>query len=393
MTMDTYEFLARHAVIRLSAWRNPEKPDGPSRRRQACFDHLRAVRQLQVELRTQESTIAGEAIFHKIPFSTIGRALSIEKSSAHKAYATVSAEAPRISCLAAEWRSGPPGTSVARNAIRQGVNVTRIDLPEKADPAPREWVGILVFLKSARSLRAAIDQTERDIVAELRSLGVPWKTIAGVLDSKTTATQKRFRGGLPERRLTALAHEAEAITALQEGHGDPEDYDAMTVGRAMRFALHKFKSVRSSTLDYVDRLLDRPRSGVTARSNSDANSLWQAETAERISQAVLPVLIPGVCNLAVEAMLEFERLAEGDGVEYATFTLYLFFLFALSFSYVANLYRITFALGESTRGLTAEEAQTCMEAAVAGAGVAKIAVEIAEALLIDELVQNIDRPR
>ncbi|WP_340682806.1 hypothetical protein LCL61_29645 [Amycolatopsis coloradensis] len=64
-------------------------------------------------------------------------------------------------------------------------------------------------------------------------------------------------------------------------------------------------------------------------------------------------------------------------------------LFGLSFSYVADLYRITLAAGESTRELTAEEAHTCSESAVAGAGVAKIAVEIAETSLIDEIVQHL----
>ncbi|MDT0441527.1 hypothetical protein [Streptomyces johnsoniae] len=391
LTVDLNAFMVRHGIVALAPdlpEPAPEDTADPHLRRRTGLGYLRAAMQLQKEVREQEDAIAAEAVSCGISFKVIGQALSIGKTAAHKAYSGLWMSDSTVSCLAPEWSDGQSPTSVARYLIRQLCFVTKVDMPRTILRPKQEWVGMLACLKSARALRSSAEATVREVVAELRALGVPWREIADILGVKPTAAQKRFGDGVPADRLADLRREREAADLLISGHEldyhRNRELEGITTGRALRYAMDNMRRARDHGTKYAEGLWARVQRGDLDKPDDLA---WIDPATNGIIQAVIALTAPGVLATALEAGQQWDELIKKDRLKYSPFMLYVFFLFALSGAYATERFQIQMTARSEGVELTAEEAEACVMAAINAVGAANKAVEIAETLGIDKIFQ------
>lgn len=389
-TMDVYDFHARRGVVMLSP-DIPEQVSDERIRREVCEHHLRAAVRLQEELRKQEKLIAAEAISLGISFSTIGHCLDIGKSAAHGAYSGLWKSSTEVSCLSVEWCAGDRVTAVARHLVRQLGFITQVDTPPAVSEPPQERIGVLAYLKSTRLLNKSVGSTMREIVAEMRALGVTWSAIGEILGSNTTATQKKFGAELPrnkrdgEDRRTGLWREKEAAKLLFQ----EEEREKLAAGHedidppvALNHAVRLMRSAHKDCVEYGNRLKNAFHAGGLDQDYIDDLS-WVDRSSNAIAQAVISLLVPGAIDAALIVAQGFDRAIAKERHEYTPMVLYVFFLFSLSFVHVAEVFKI--GMARHPGELTEDDADTCVTAAIGGAGVAAIALDIIDKLKMESL--------
>lgn len=317
--------LATHELLDVSA-----DPPGA-----VLQSYLRSAVQLLEILKVEEEEIAAEAIAIGMSWDVVGHALGIERTAAQKAYGHLCKRGrPATSCLDLEWSRAQVGGArrIARRQICMLSYVVNVSVPSRIVDPSQEWIGVLAWLSSARSLQRAAELTIREIVEEMRCAGITWRDIASGLGVGTTAAQKRFRAGLPVNRPHELRHEKRAVERLQQlaevsiAEYDPEGPDFSV---ALNYSADSLKrACEYGSVIYED---------IPQISNIDTGvRVQKARTA--IENAANSLATPGTFQFITRVVCLFDEV-NAPYLEHYYFLTYVYFMQLLSFEYTIDAYK------------------------------------------------------
>jgi hypothetical protein len=401
LTEDFHDAMARRGIWALATSDGERSFGGNDERgRQAtCAEYLPSAIQVKEELRQQEKSIAAEAIRKGIPYSVLGTVLSTRRTTQHNKVSKLTNVSSEPSCLTPEWLSGPPTQRLTRGLICTASQLTQVEIPKNHANPPEEWIEILARLKSASMLADSTERAIRETMGEMSTLGSSWRAIGSALGNRSAqAANQRFRQGVPADRKTALPCEKYAVDLLEDvmtDHGRlpphlVRKFDRTSIAETLFYAVSKFRTVTKETNGHADRLSDRLATGFNPRDAFREDQEWAEKASLDIANAITPLMTPQVFG----GMMEFGRLLDeviqrsGRQGEFSIYLLYLWFLFALSWSYASVRPRKLVEAEENGRKLSDEELYDCQLHVIKGVAVAAKTVDTFERLGLDKMIDG-----